>query len=129
MGIQQIKAGVSVIEIARAVETYAMQMGYVTNQVFSGHDIAEEMHGTGLVIPFFYSSDPRYLQYFGGKTLKAGQVVCIEPMLTFKDRTGRLLQDGWGLITKDGKFSAMFEHMVLVKEDGYEVLTDHFQKV
>ena len=127
-GIQQIRDGVTVIEIAKAIDLYAKQMGYVTNQVFSGHDIAEEMHGTGLVIPFFYDSDPRYLKHFSGKTLHTGQVVCIEPILTFKDRQGKLLQDGWGLVTKDGKYSAMFEHMVLVKEDGYEILTDHFSK-
>jgi methionyl aminopeptidase len=127
VGIQQIKAGVSVIEIARAVETYARQMGYVTNRVFSGHDISEEMHEK-VVIPFFYDLHPKYLQHFGGMKLEAGQVVCIEPMLTFKDNQGKLLQDGWGLVTKDGKYSAMFEHMALVKDDGFEILTDHFIK-
>ena len=128
MGIQQIKAGVSVADIGRAIETYAMQMGYVTNQVFSGHDIGEEMHGTGLVIPNFYSLDARYIKHFGLKKLNAGQVVCIEPMLTFKDKRGIMASNGWSLYTGDKKYSAMFEHMILVKEDGYEVLTDHFIK-
>lgn len=128
IGIQKIKAGVSVMDIAREVDSYVSQMGFVTNQVFSGHDIGLEMHGTGLVIPFFYNSDPKYLQHFAGISLKAGQIVCIEPMITFNDRGGFLLDNGWSLVTRDKQHSAMFEHMVLVKEDGYEVLTDHFIK-
>lgn len=126
-GIQKIKAGALVVEVAKAVETYAMQMNYVTNVVFCGHDIGEEMH-KDLSIPFFTSFDPRYVAAFAGKKFVAGQVVCLEPMLTYKDRRGQLLQDGWGRVTADGKNSAMFEHMVLVKEDGYEILTDHFVK-
>lgn len=127
-GIEVIKAGVLVVEIAKAVESYVMKLGYVTNQVFSGHDIGEEMHGKGLIIPFFTSFQPQYVQRFAGEKLEAGQVVCIEPMITKKDRTGRMKGDGWTLETRDKKNSAMFEHMVLVKEDGYEILTDHFNK-
>lgn len=127
-GIEAIKAGVLVTDIARAVESYAMQMGYVTNQVLSGHGIGVDMHEK-VVIPFFTSHDSRYFQYFGNKKLEAGEVVCIEPMLTFKDKKGIMLPDGWTIATSDNRYSAMFEHMVLVKEDGYEVLTDHFKKV
>ena len=129
IGIQQVKAGARVVEISKAIHSYAKAVGYVTNTIFSGHDIAEEMHGTGLVIPNFYSTDKKYLMHFGGKTLKAGQVICIEPMLTKKDPQGRPVGDGWGLVTRDGSNSAMFEHMVLVKDDGYEVLTDHFDRI
>jgi methionyl aminopeptidase len=127
LAIMQVKAGVSVSEIGKAVEDYAKMVGYSINETFSGHDIGEEMHGTGAIIPNFYSRDSDYLQRFALQKLKAGQVICIEPFLSdSKDRRGQLLGDGWGLVNSDGGNSAMFEHMVLVTEDGYEILTDHF---
>lgn len=129
VGINKVKAGVLVTEIAKAIEQYANSVGYVTNRVFTGHEIGKEMHGTGLLIPSFYvRNDKDYLMTFGGRTLKAGQVICLEPMLTEKDKVGKLAADGWGVNTKDGKPSAMFEHMILVTENGYEILTDHFIK-
>lgn len=127
-GIREVRAGVSVTHIAQTIDDYAKELGFVTNQTLSGHGIGVEMHEEP-TIPFFYDRTPRYLQFFGGRTLKAGQVICLEPMLTKgKDRRGKLLDDGWTLITENGKRSAMFEHMILVKEDGYEILTDHFTK-
>lgn len=127
VGAQAVKPGALVTDISKAVETYAMQNGYVTNRVFSGHGIGEEMHQAP-TIPFFYDSNPKFLQAFGTYRLKAGDVICLEPMLTFKARGGKLQPDGWTVTTEDNKFSAMFEHMILVTEDGHEILTDHFVK-
>jgi len=35
----------------------------------------------------------------------------------------RVLDDGWTVVTQDGKPSAHFEHTVAVTEDGAEILT------
>ena len=35
----------------------------------------------------------------------------------------RGLDDGWTVVTEDGKLSAQFEHTILVTEQGCEVLT------
>ena len=35
----------------------------------------------------------------------------------------RILGDGWTVVTSDGKWSAQFEHNVLVTKNGYEILT------
>ena len=127
IGAQAIKPGAHVVDIAMAVEKYANQMGYKTIASLSGHGIGEEMHEEP-TIPFFTSRDVRYVQLVAGKTLKPGMVVCLEPMLTYKDQQGKLDKDGWTFRTRDGKNCAMFEHMILVTETSYEILTDHFTK-
>lgn len=127
IGAQQVKAGAYITDIGRAIETYCMQNGYKINKVFAGHTIGVEMHEEPN-IPHFTSNHPEYIKRFSGVKLKAGQVICLEPILSFKDEGGQIDKDGWTVCTRDGKYSAMFEHMILVKEDGYEILTDHFIK-
>lgn len=129
MGAQEVRAGAHVVDVAKAIEKYALQMGFTTVVTFSGHGIGETMHESDITIPNFTDYDVRYVQRFAGQVLKAGDVICIEPMLTYKDRYGKIDADGWTTRTKDGKNCAMFEHMILVKEDGYEILTDHFEKI
>jgi methionyl aminopeptidase len=50
-------------------------------------------------------------------------VFTIEPMLNQGQRTVRTEQDGWTVVTRDGKLSAQFEHTVAVTRDGVRVLT------
>lgn len=119
-GIREIKAGVNTRYITKAMEQYALNRRFLVNQSFGGHAIGKEMHEP----PHIYNVDNEGNEY---TTLKVGQVICLEPMLTTgKDNVGLRLPDGWTVITKDGKPSAVFEHMVRVTEDGYEVLTTHF---
>ena len=48
----------------------------------------------------------------------------VEPMVVMGRRQVRLLDDGWTVVTKDGKPAAHFEHTVAVTEVGADVLTD-----
>ena len=48
----------------------------------------------------------------------------IEPMLTLGSPATRLLPDGWTVVTADGRWSAQFEHTILLTEAGIEVLTE-----
>ena len=136
-GIEVVRPGVKVTKIGEAIELYARQMGYVVNHVFFGHGIGKTMH-EGLQIPHFEL--PRkeikieirpgkfkyeYKEPEGIPELSEGQVICIEPMLTYKDYTGGRDNDGWTFRTRDGKNSAMFESMVLVTDTGFEILTNH----
>jgi methionyl aminopeptidase len=52
-----------------------------------------------------------------------GMTFTIEPMLNEGKFATVLLDDEWTVITKDRKFSAQYEHTVLITKDGYEVLT------
>jgi methionyl aminopeptidase len=49
--------------------------------------------------------------------------LAIEVMACEGDWKTMLLDDGWTVVMADGKRSAHFEHTVLVREDGAEVLT------
>lgn len=125
VGIDAIMPGTKVVGLANEIERYATSKGFMTCQLLSGHAIGEEMHQEP-TLPNFFSTDERYLKRFGNQELEVGQVLCIEPILSIGDQRGKLDADGWTIVTNNKKFSAMYEHMVLVTETGCEVLTDHF---
>ena len=50
-------------------------------------------------------------------------VFTIEPMINLGTPEVRLLDDGWTVVTADGKWSAQFEHTILVTSTSYEILT------
>ena len=47
----------------------------------------------------------------------------IEPMINEGTYEWILLNDGWTVITADGKLSAQFEHTVAITQNGPEILT------
>ena len=55
--------------------------------------------------------------------LAAGMIFTVEPMINAGRREIREMGDGWTIKTKDRSLSAQWEHMILVTETGYEVLT------
>ena len=66
---------------------------------------------------------PNYGKPGTGPILKEGMTICIEPMLNLGTADIYILDDGWTIITQDGKPAAHFEHTILVTKDGYEILT------
>ena len=114
-GIKMVKPGNRIGDISHAVEEYAKKhhLGVVKELV--GHGIGKEMHEDPNV--------PNYGKPGTGPILKEGMTICIEPMLNYGTADIYILDDGWTIITQDGKPSAHFEHTVLVTKDGYEILT------
>jgi methionyl aminopeptidase len=51
-------------------------------------------------------------------------IFTIEPMLNAGKRDTRVLADGWTVVTQDHSLSAQWEHMVVVTEQGFEILSD-----
>jgi len=82
---------------------------------FAGHGIGRKMHYAPS-IPFF--GDKRK-----GEPLIDGMVICIENWITEESARLLLESDGWTLRTKDGSYSAMAEHMVIVRKKQPEILT------
>ena len=82
---------------------------------YSGHGIGREMHEDPSV--------PNYGRPGTGVRLRAGTVLCIEPMITMGNWRTKILADGWGAVTVDGKPAAHYENTVVVREDGVEILT------
>jgi len=48
--------------------------------------------------------------------------LAIEPMVNLGSRGVIVLDDGWTVVTRDGKPSANFEHTVAVLEESVEIL-------
>jgi methionyl aminopeptidase len=114
-GIEQLKNGVRVGDIASAVQKVldAADLGIVRDLV--GHGVGHSMHEDPNI--------PNYGVSGTGPTLRAGMTIAIEPMATLGDPTVKLERDGWTITTVDGSLAAHFEHTVLITEDGYEILT------
>ena len=50
-------------------------------------------------------------------------MLAIEPMVNAGTRRDPVLDDGWTVVTADGRRSAHFEHTIAVTDHGPEVLT------
>ncbi|ETR74883.1 methionine aminopeptidase [Afipia sp. P52-10] len=114
-GIRSVQPGATLGDIGYAIERHAKQNGYSIVRDYCGHGIGRQMH-----------EDPQVL-HFGkpgtGLTLREGMVFTIEPMLNQGRSSVRTEDDGWTVVTADGKLSAQFEHTVAVTRDGVRVLT------
>jgi methionyl aminopeptidase len=91
-------------------------MNYGIVRDFVGHGIGTSMHEEPQ-IPNFDTGQK-------GPRLKAGMVLAIEPMVNLGTEKVKVLKDGWTAVTADGKPSAHFEHSIVVREGGGEILSD-----
>lgn len=114
-GIAQVKPGARLGDIGHAIERHAKKHGYSVVRDYCGHGIGREMH-----------EEPQVL-HFGkpgrGLPLREGMVFTIEPMINQGTHKTETREDGWTVVTADGKLSAQFEHTIAVTRSGCEVLT------
>jgi methionyl aminopeptidase len=66
---------------------------------------------------------PNYGSAGAGLELRAGLVLAIEPMITEGAYNVETLEDGWTVVTADGKLAAHFEHTIAITDDGPKILT------
>ncbi len=113
--IEGLKAGTPLFDIGYRVQRHAESFGYGVIRSYTGHGIGREMHEDPSV--------PNYGKLGTGMRLRAGMVLCIEPMIAMGSWKVNLLRDGWTAVTADGKPAAHYENTVVVREDGVEILT------
>lgn len=113
--VEKLRAGTPLFDIGYRVQKHAESHGYGVVRSYTGHGIGREMHEDPSV--------PNFGKLGTGMRLRAGTVLCIEPMITMGSWKVRLLDDGWGAVTVDGKPAAHYENTVVVREDGVEILT------
>ncbi len=114
-GIRAVRPGAKLGDVGHAIERHAKRAGYSVVREYCGHGIGREMHEEPQVMHFGRPGT--------GVTLREGMVFTIEPMLNQGRRAVREEDDGWTVVTEDGKLSAQFEHTVAVTRDGVRVLT------
>lgn len=114
--IKVVAPGREVNVIGRVIEKYAARFGYGVVRDYTGHGVGEAFH-SGLVIPH-YDAAPQY-----DRVIEPGMVFTIEPMLNLGTPDSVMWDDGWTVLTADGRRSAQFEHTLLVTDTGAEILT------
>jgi len=115
LGIAQARPGARVGDISAAVQEYAEEKGYGVVRQYVGHGIGRRLHEDPQV--------PNYGVPGRGPLLRDGMTLAIEPMLNVGGWETLQLEDGWTVVTSDGKLSAHFEDTILIAEGGPEVLT------
>ena len=115
-GIKAVRPGRRMNVIGRVIESYARRFGYGVVRDFTGHGIGTAFH-SGLVVPH-YDAAPMY-----DTVIEPGMTFTIEPMLNLGTHEWRMWDDGWTVVTKDGRRSAQFEHTLVVTDTGAEILT------
>lgn len=116
-GIEQVKAGVYLLDLAGAIEDHVKVNGFSIVEEFTGHGVGRNLHEEPSVFNYRTREMPNV-------KLRAGMTLAIEPILNAGSRHTRTLSDRWTAVTVDNSLSAQFEHTVLVTETGYEILTD-----
>lgn len=114
-GIKTVRPGARLGDIGFAIESHARKHGYTVVREYCGHGIGREMHEAPEVLHW---GKPRT-----GLTLREGMVFTIEPMINQGKAAVDTEDDGWSVVTVDGKLSAQFEHTVAVTKEGVRVLT------
>lgn len=112
--IQVVKPGVPFSAVGKTIDRIARSEGFSVVQDFCGHGIGTEFH-----------SAPQILHYDNDLpgVFEPGMTFTIEPMLNERGHKTRVLADGWTAVTRDGGYSAQWEHTLLVTDTGVEVLT------
>jgi methionyl aminopeptidase len=114
-GIDKVRVGGRVSDIGHAVQQFVEANGFSVVREFVGHGIGASLH-----------EDPQIANYGEpgrGPRLAEGMVLAIEPMVNMGRSAVKVLADGWTAVTRDGSWSAHFEHTVAVTKDGPLVLT------
>ncbi|MFE7604664.1 type I methionyl aminopeptidase [Brachybacterium paraconglomeratum] len=115
-GIKAARPGREVNVIGRVIEKFVSRHSMESVRDYTGHGVAEGFHN-GLVIPH-YDSAPMF-----DDVIEENMTFTIEPMVTLGSQAWDQWDDGWTVVTRDGSYSAQFEHTMLITDAGPELLT------
>jgi methionyl aminopeptidase len=116
LGIDKAHVGSRIGDISFAIQDFAERkhhFGVVRELV--GHGLGRHLHEDPQV--------PNFGKKGTGPKLKDGMVIAIEPMINLGTKDVFYDEDGWTVRTKDGKFSAHYEHTVCIKKSKADVLS------
>ena len=113
--ILQVRPGIRLGDIGHTIQTLAEKNNFSVVREYCGHGIGKIFH-----------EEPQVLHYGKPNTgieLKQGMTFTIEPMINLGKRHVQLRDDDWTVETQDKKFSAQWEHTILVTNNSFQVLT------
>jgi methionyl aminopeptidase len=116
LAIDKVRPGNRLFDVCGTVERHVVSNGFSVVREFVGHGIGTQLH-----------EEPQVPNYVDRRNenprLKEGMVLAVEPMVNAGKPDTRVLGDKWTAVTKDGSYSAHFEHCVAVTPNGPWVLT------
>ncbi len=116
MAIERARAGNRLFDICGTVEKHVTGNGFSVVREMVGHGIGTSLH-----------EEPQIPNYVDRRNenprLREGMVLAIEPMVNLGKPDLKLRPDKWTAVTKDGSYSAHFEHCVAITDNGPWVLT------
>ena len=114
-GIEAVKPWTRLGNVGYTIEQHAKANGYSVVREFGGHGIGLDFHEDPFVFHFGSKNE--------GMLMVPGMIFTIEPMINEGHHELYIDADnGWTSYTDDGKLSAQWENMILVTEDGCEIL-------
>ena len=115
IGIKKAKAGNRLFDISHAIQVWVEENEFSVVRDFVGHGIGRDLHEDPQI--------PNFGSPHQGPRLEKGMVLALEPMVNEGTHQVRILDDGWTVVTTDGKRSAHFEHTIVITEGDAEILT------
>ena len=114
-GIAAMQPGGRLSDIGAAVQSVAERSGFSVVREYTGHGIGTAMHEAPDV--------PNWGKPGKGRRLGPGQTYAVEPMVCAGRPDTLLLDDGWTVVTADGRLAAHAEHTIAITDAGPEILT------
>jgi len=115
VGIEAAQTGGYLHDIGYAINGYADSQGVSVVHEWGGHGIGRSLHEPPSV--------SHIRQPNRGPRLNPGMTFTIEPMINAGTHEWFLLNDGWTVVTADGKLSVQYEHTIAITKNGPEILT------
>ncbi|HKE21814.1 MAG TPA: type I methionyl aminopeptidase [Bryobacteraceae bacterium] len=116
LAIDRVRSGNRLFDVCSTVEQHVKSNGFSIVREYVGHGIGTQLH-----------EEPQVPNYVDRKNenprLKEGMVLAVEPMVNAGRPEAVVLKDKWTAVTKDGSYSAHFEHCIAVTNNGPWVLT------
>jgi methionyl aminopeptidase len=109
------QAGARLGDLSAAVQRHAENHGYGVVRELTGHGIGRQLHEEPDL--------PNFGRPGHGPRLETGLVLAMEPMINQGTRQVLMQDDGWTIITADGRRSAHYENTFAVTADGPLILT------
>ena len=114
-GMKVLKEGVRLGTLGHAIQAYAESFGFGVVRDLVGHGIGTTVHEDPNV--------PNFGKEGRGMRLYKNMTIAVEPMINLGTYEVCQLDDGWTIVTDDGKPSAHYENTLIIKEDGVEIIT------
>ena len=115
-GLKYAKIGNRISDISHAIQEYVEKNGYSVLREFQGHGVGIAMHEEPGI--------PNFGKPGKGPRIEEGMVLAIEPMVCQGQRYIMESDDGWSIITEDGKLGCHYENTIAITKNGPIILTN-----